>query len=232
MYQFEDIDFTNLTERLCFHQTKTTSGEAMPRLLHIQSSPNLGQSLTRTLSEKFVQTWTTHHANVEVEVLDLVINPLPHFGPEILAAGAVPPGDWTPETRAAVALSDSLIKQLEAADIIVIGSPMINFTICTQLKSWFDHVSIVGRTFKYSAPGVAKGLLFGKKVFVIEARGGDYTDVPVNAFDFQEPLLRILLGFMGMFDVSFIRAEGARQRVDEAADVVRNAEAIIARLAA
>jgi FMN-dependent NADH-azoreductase len=204
----------------------------MPRLLHIQSSPNLGTSLTRVLSEKFVQTWTSRHANMEVELLDLAVNSLPHFGPEMLEAGSRPPSDWTPETRSAAALSDRLVKQLEAADILVIGSPMINFTICTQLKAWFDYVTITERTFKFSAPGVPKGLLFGKKAFVIEARGADYADVPMNAFDFQEPLLRMLLGFLGVFDVSFIRAEGTRQRVDEAADIMHNAEAIIARLAA
>ena len=204
----------------------------MPRLLHIQSSPNLGNSLTRTLSDKFVKTWTSHHPNVEVEVLDLAVDPLPHFGPAILGAGVRPQGEWSAATRDAVALSDRLITQVEAADVIVIGSPMINFTICTQLKAWFDHVSIAGRTFKFSAPGVSKGLLFGKKVFVIEARGGDYADVPMTAFDFQEPLLRTLLGYLGMFDVSFIRAEGTRQRVDEAADILRNVEAIIERVAA
>jgi FMN-dependent NADH-azoreductase len=204
----------------------------MPRLLHIQSSPNVAHSLTRMLSDKFVQTWVSHHANMEVDVLDLVTDPLPHFGPDILAAGAKPSAEWSSNTREAVQRSERLVSQLESADILVIGSPMINFTISSQLKSWFDHVTVAGRTFQYSAPGVAKGLLFGKKVFVIEARGGDYSDLPVNAFDFQEPLLRILLMFLGMFDVSFIRAEGARQRVDEAGDIVRNAEAIIARLAA
>ncbi len=204
----------------------------MPRLLHIQSSPNLGDSVTRTLSDKFVQTWTSNHASVEVEVLDLAAGPLPHFGPEILQAAACAPEQRTPEMRSAVALSDRLIEQLEAADILVIAAPMINFTLCTQLKAWFDHVMIVGRTFQYSAPGVAKGLLFGKKAFVIEARGGDYTDLPFSAFDFQEPLLRMLLMFMGVFDVSFVRAEGMRQRVDEAPDILRNAEAVVARLAA
>ncbi len=204
----------------------------MPRLLHIQSSPNITNSLTRALSEKFVQTWIRHHASMVVETLDLVTDPLPHFGPDILAAGAKPPAEWSARTSEAVKLSDRLIRQLEAADIVVIGSPMINFTICSQLKAWFDHVTVAGRTFQYSAPSMAKGLLFGKKVFVIEARGGDYSDLPINAFDFQEPLLRTLLGFLGMFDVSFIRAEGARQRLDEAADIVRNAEEIIARLAA
>jgi len=204
----------------------------MPRLLHIQSSPNLSNSVSRALSDKFVETWRGNHANVEVDLLDLAAIPLPHFGAASLAAAVVQPQDYSPQTRDAVALSDRLIKQLEAADIIVIGAPMINFTICTQLKSWFDYVTIVGRTFQYSAPGVAKGLLFGKKAFVIEARGGDYTDLPFNAFDFQEPLLRMLLMFLGIFDVSFVRAEGMRQRVDEAPDILRNAEAIVARLAA
>ncbi|NDB70806.1 MAG: FMN-dependent NADH-azoreductase, partial [Methylocystaceae bacterium] len=132
----------------------------------------------------------------------------------------------------AMALSDRLVDQLLEADIIVIGAPMINFTVCTQLKAWFDHVTVAGRTFQYSAPGVAKGLLFGKKAFVVVARGGDYSELPVNAFDFQEPLLRVLLMFLGVFDVTFIRAEGMRQKIDEAADILRNAEAVIARLAA
>ncbi|HTU11530.1 MAG TPA: NAD(P)H-dependent oxidoreductase [Allosphingosinicella sp.] len=204
----------------------------MPRLLHIQSSPNLGNSVTRTLSSKFVDTWTATHANVDVELLDLAVEPLPHFGPDILKAAEGTPDDWSAETRAAVDLSGRLVTQVENANILVIGAPMINFTICSQLKAWIDHITIAGRTFQYAAPGVAKGLLFGKKVFVIEARGGDYADVPIKAFDFQEPLLRIQLGFLGMFDVSFIRAEGMRQRVDEVDDILRNAEAVIAQLAA
>jgi FMN-dependent NADH-azoreductase len=203
----------------------------MPQLLHIQSSPNLGNSVSRSLSDKFVAEWLKTHANVQVETLDLARDPLPHFG-AVLAAGGVPKEQWSNEVQEAAALSDKLIAQLEAAHILVIGAPMINMTICSQLKSWFDHVMIAGRTFQYAAPGIAKGLLFGKKVFVIVARGGDYADVPMNAFDFQEPLLRTLFGFMGVFDVTFIRAEGMRQHVDEADDILRNAEAIIERLAA
>jgi FMN-dependent NADH-azoreductase len=203
----------------------------MPRLLHIQSSPNLATSVSRQLSDKFVKAWAANHANTEVDVLDVAAHPVPHFGPEIMAA-AGPQSEWSDATRAALALSDKLIKQLEAATVVVIGVPMINFTICTQLKTWLDHVTVAGRTFNYSAPGVAKGLLFGKKVFVIAARGGDYADAPVNAFDFQEPLLRTHLGFLGMFDVSFIRAQGLRQRPEEAADILRQAESVIARLAA
>lgn len=204
----------------------------MPRLLHIQSSPNLKNSVTRLLSEKFVDTWTSNHANVQVELLDLVLDPIPHLGPDLLQGLALPAEEQTPAMRSEVARSDRLIRQLEAADLLVIAAPMINFTLCTQLKAWFDYVTIAGRTFQYSAPGVAKGLLFGKKAFVIEGRGGDYVDLPFNAFDFQEPLLRTLLMFLGVFDVTFVRAEGMRAKVDEAADIMRNAEAIIARLAA
>ncbi len=204
----------------------------MPRLLHIQSSPNIEHSVTRKLTEKFVRTWTSHHANVEVDLLDLAAQPLPHFGLASLQSMMLPSEQWSDPVREAAALSDRLIKQLEEAQIVVIGAPMFNFTICTQLKAWIDHITVAGRTFKYSAPGVAKGLVFGKKVFVVEARGGDYADAPISAYDHQEPLLRANLGFLGMFDVTFIRAEGMRQRVEETADILRHAEAVIDRVAA
>ena len=206
--------------------------EHMPKLLHIQSSPNLERSVTRTLSEQFVGKWTENHRNVEVEVLDLATEPLPHFGPEILQAATTPPEEMSAETRTAVAVSDRLITQLEAANVLVIGSPMINFSICTQLKAWFDHVTIAGKTFEYSAPGVARGLLFAKRAIVIEARGGDYADLPFSAFDFQEPLLKALLMFLGIFDVTFIRAEGMRMSEEEAEDIIRSAQGVVSRVAA
>ena len=204
----------------------------MPNLLHIQSSPNLQGSVTRILSNQFVEKWIETHENVSVDVLDLAADPVPHFGPELIQAMTTEPENMSAQTKAAVGLSDRLITQLEAADILVIGSPMINFTICSQLKAWFDHVIIAGRTFEYSAPGVARGLLFGKKAFVIEARGGDYADIPFSAFDFQEPLIKALLMFIGIVDVTIIRAEGMRQNEDEATDILRQAESVVARVAA
>ena len=204
----------------------------MPKLLHVQSSPSLTGSVTRELSNKFVDQWVASHANMEVDMIDLSADPLPHFGPAIMAGATTPPEEWSDETRDAMALTDRLINQVEAADVIVIGSPMINFSICSQLKAWIDHITIAGRTFDFVAPGISKGLLFGKKVFVVEARGGDYRDAPVNAFDFQEPLLRTQLGFLGLYDVTFIRAEGMRQNPDEADSIIKHAESVIARVAA
>lgn len=203
----------------------------MPRLLHIQSSPNLDGSLTRVLSQQFVDTWVASHHDTTVDVLDLVTSPIPHFGPEIMAARG-PEDQRTPATLEAMAMVDRLCTQLEAADVLVIGSPMINLTISTQLKAWFDHITIAGRTFEYAGPGIVRGLLFGKKTFVIEARGGDYADPPASAFDYQEPLLRALLGLLGIYDVTFIRAEGARQRPEESEAIRRHAEKLVARIAA
>jgi len=204
----------------------------MPRLLQIQSSPNLRNSVTRTLSDKFVQTWVGNYAGVEVDVLDLAADSLPHFDAAAIE-GLAPSGtEKSAEALSRSALSDRLITQLEAADILVIGAPMINFSISSHLKAWFDYVSIAGRTFQFAAPGISKGLLFGKKAFVILARGGDYADFPANAFDHHEPLIRTLLGFLGIFDVSFIRAEGMRAKEEEVSAIMANAEEIIARLAA
>lgn len=203
----------------------------MPRLLHIQSSPNIGNSVTRVLSDRFVAAWTANHANVQVDSIDLAADPLPYFDAEAIQ-GLMPGAIVTPEAQVKADLSDRLVTQLEDADILVIGAPMINFTIPAQLKSWFDYVSVAGRTFQFAAPGIAKGLLFGKKAFVVLARGGDYTDFPANAFDFHEPLLRALLGFMGIYDVAFIRAEGMRAKEEEVPAIMSNAEEVIARLAA
>lgn len=204
----------------------------MSRLLYIQSSPNLATSVTRQLSSQFVQTWVGSRQDVTVEELDLAVDPLPHFGPDIMAAYGAPGAEHSEATSAAIALSERLVTQLIGSDVLVISVPMINFTIPTQLKAWFDYVIVAGKTFQFAAPGVAKGLLFGKKAFVVEARGGEYSEGPASAFDFQEPLMRTLLGFMGVFDVTFIRAEGMRQKPEDIPAIMAHAERVVARLAA
>lgn len=204
----------------------------MPRLLQIHSSPNIAGSVTRSLSNQFVEGWLANHANVDLDVLDLASDPLPYFDAEALAGLAPGEAPKSDVAQGRAQLSTRLIGQLEAANILVLGAPMINFTISAQLKSWFDYISIAGKTFRFAAPGISKGLLFGKKAFVILARGGDYTDFPANAFDFHEPLLRTLLGFIGIYDVTFIRAEGMRAKEEEVPAIMAHAQDIIARLVA
>ena len=108
--------------------------------------------------------------------------------------------------RAALALSDELVAELEAADTIVIGAPMYNFGITSTLKAWFDYVLRTGITFRYTEVG-PEGLLKGKRAIVVESRGGLYSEGPASVMDSQEPHLRTMLGFMGVTDVTFVRAE-------------------------
>lgn len=104
------------------------------------------------------------------------------------------------------ALSDQLIAELRAADTIVIGAPMYNFSVPTGLRAWFDHILRAGETFSYSEAG-PQGLIEGRRAIVVESRGGLYSEGPAQAADFQEPYLRFLLGFIGITDVTFIHAE-------------------------
>ena len=133
---------------------------------------------------------------------------MPHLTEDTLAGvRGEPKNDAERVTRA---LSDELLAELRAADIIVIGAPMYNFGVATSLRAWFDHVLRAGETFRYSEAG-PKGLLSGKCVIVVESRGF-YSEGPSKAVDFQEPYLSHLLGFMGLTDVTFVRARAHRVR--------------------
>jgi FMN-dependent NADH-azoreductase len=113
-----------------------------------------------------------------------------------------------------VALNDALIEEFLAADIVVIGAPMYNFSVPSQLKAWIDRVAVPGKTFSYTESG-PQGLATGKKVFVASARGGVYSEGPAAAADFQEPFLRQVFAFFGIDDVTFIRAEGVAYGPDQ-----------------
>jgi FMN-dependent NADH-azoreductase len=198
-------------------------------LLHVQSSPNITTSVTRSLSTEFVQAWAASHAETEVDLLDLAKDPLPHWGPDAISGFLTPEDKRTPAQQAAVDLSERLIQQVEAAKILVIACPMYNMSMPTQLKSWIDYLSRPGRTFKFTGQAQSKGLIWGKKAFVILSRGGDYSQAPASSSDFQEPLLRANLGLMGISDITYIRAEG--QRMEDAATSVAAARKMVAWLA-
>ena len=196
----------------------------MKRLLRIDCSITQGNSITRKLSDHFESQWLKHHPDTDVETLDLVNHQLPHFNHDNLAGMGLPPQMRTQTMQAASERSERLISQLERSDILVIGCPMYNFTIPTQLKAWLDHVTQVGRTFRYTGPNRAEGLVVGKKVLVIEARGGDYSGPPASSWDFQEPLLRTWLGFLGLVDLHFVRAEGLALDPSRVPEILKRAE--------
>ncbi len=132
---------------------------------------------------------------------------MPHIDVDFVAAVAGPGGPQTDAQRASAARSDALVDELAAADTVVIATPMINFTVPTTLKAWIDNVVRAGRTFSYGEAG-PKGLMTGKKVYVVAARGGVYSG-DGRSIDFQVPYLRHMLAFMGMTDVEFIEIEGS-----------------------
>ncbi len=176
----------------------------MTNLLVLNSSLSGDASVSNLLVEQVVAQIHAADPGAHVIRRDLAAGDVPHLTPDTVAgvrAEAV-----TLAEAEARALSDQLIAELFAADIIVIGAPMYNFSIPSTLKAWFDHVLRAGVTFSYSEAG-PKGLLEGKRVIVVEARGGLYSEGPAQAADFQEAYLRHLLGFIGLTDVSFIRAE-------------------------
>jgi FMN-dependent NADH-azoreductase len=167
----------------------------MSNVLLIHSSVFGEKSQSLGLARDFLKRYP-HRSVVERA---LTPQTMPHLDGATFAAMGTPTG---------AALSDELIAELEAADTIVLAVPMYNFSIPSTLKAWIDHVARRGRTFRYTEKG-PEGLLKDKKVFVLVARGGLYSKgAPAAAFDFQEPYLRTVLGFLGLTDVTFVHLEG------------------------
>jgi FMN-dependent NADH-azoreductase len=176
----------------------------MSNILVLNSSVSGEASISRLLVADAVTELSSRDPSAKIVFRDLAADPIPHLLPSTVAG--VRAQAASPAEQEARALSDKLIAELRAADTIVIGAPMYNFSVPTTLRSWFDHVLRAGETFRYSEAG-PEGLLTGKKVIVVESRGGLYSEGPAQALDFQEPYLRQLLGFIGLTDVTFIRAE-------------------------
>jgi FMN-dependent NADH-azoreductase len=184
------------------------------KLLQIDSSARLS-SVSRQLTGSFVKAWTRDNPKAELIRRDLAATELTPITDEWLQAAYQSPDKRTREQRQVLALSETLIDELVAADIIVIGAPMYNYTISAPLKAWIDQIVRPGRTVAYG-PGGPKGLLTGKKVFVLTARGGAYSNGSLRArYDYQEPYLRMILAYIGLTDVTFIHAEN-QQRPDQA----------------
>lgn len=197
----------------------------MSNILVLQSSISGPQSVSRQLVNETVTRLLGAQPLAQLVERDLGADPVPHLSSGNLAGVRGEPK--TDAERAARELSDALIAELRAADTIVIGAPMYNFSISTGLRSWFDYVLRAGETFRYSTKG-PEGLVGNKRVFVIESRGGSYSEGPAQAIDFQEPYLRHLLGFMGIVDVTFVRAEKIGYGGDERAASIGKAAQEIA----
>lgn len=180
----------------------------MPTLLHIDSSPLYGQSVSRQLTGAFVAEWKSSRPDGTIINRDLNATPISPINAEWVGAAYTPEEARTPQQKELLSLSDTLIADLELAEEYVFGVPMHNFGVPSVLKLWIDQIARVGKTFSY-ADGTPKGLIFGKKATFIIATGGIYdAQTRMASFNFVEPYLRSVFGFLGLTDVTFLTAGG------------------------
>ena len=192
-------------------------------ILQINSSARSTGSESTRLADAIVAKLQAANPGATVARRDLAAVPHPVLDEAALQALFTPADQRSVEQAARVALDDALIAQVQAADAIVIGSPMYNFGITVQLKAWFDAIARAGVTFKYGATGPV-GLVTGKKVYVAIARGGLHRDGPS---DTQLPHLKMFLSFLGMTDVQFVYAEGLGMGPEAVAKAQAQADAYI-----
>jgi FMN-dependent NADH-azoreductase len=190
------------------------------KLLHIDSSALGAYSVSRQLTGDIVAELKRATPELSVRYHDLAAHPLPH---------------WTPVADAAdpaAVLGTEMLEEFLAADVVVIGAPMYNFAISSSLKAWLDRILVAGKTFRYTANG-PECLAGGKRVIVASSRGGFYgKDTPAAAMDFQEPYLRAALGFIGISDIEFVRAEGIAVGDEQKAAALKSARSSIGTLVA
>ncbi len=186
-------------------------------ILHIDSSILGEASASRDLTQQVVSHLRRTHPAASVHYRDLAADPLPHLSAASLAGA----------DAAEAARNEQVLEEFLAADVVVIGAPLYNFSVPSQLKAWIDRISIKGRTFRYTEKG-PQGLALGKRVVIVTARGGVY-EVGAGT-EFAESYLKFLFGFLGVRDVHFVRAEGLNVSGEHRARAMGEARASIGQL--
>lgn len=179
----------------------------MKTILHLTSSPRQDASISIKLGETIIEQLQQKYPDSTVTAVNLISENIPHLDAPHLQSFFTPEDQLSSADADAIRYSDQAIRQLMAADILVIGAPLYNFGIHSALKAWIDHIARAGITFRYSEDG-PEGLVKGKKVYLAMASGGIYSEGPYQAYDFVVPYLKATLGFLGMTDITVYRAEG------------------------
>lgn len=181
----------------------------MKHILHLSSSIQGPASYSIQLGNAIVEKIQAKYPGSTLEEVNLVDIDIPHLTPAVLRTFFTPEDQLTAAEKESISLSDELVKQLLAADIIVIGAPLYNFTIHSSLKAWIDHITRAGITFGYGENGPI-GKVTEKKLYVAMSSGGVFSEGPGKENDFVAPYLKSFLGFLGMTDQKVFRAEGLK----------------------
>jgi FMN-dependent NADH-azoreductase len=179
----------------------------MKKILNIISSPRGADSYSIQLADALLGKLKTEYPGSPIKTVNLVEKQFPHLEESQIAGFFTPAPQQTEKDKEALRHSDEAIREIMNADILVIGAPMYNFTIHSTLKAWIDHIVRKGVTFNYTEKG-PEGLVKGKKVYLLLSTGGVYSDGPMKTYDFVEPYLRWMLGFIGLTDITILRVEG------------------------
>ena len=179
----------------------------MATLLIVNSSPRTN-SVSRKLTRQFAEDWKTRRPNGHIVERDLSDGTVPYLSEAWIEAAYTPESNRTPAQRAMLSLSDKLIDEIMAADVILLGIPMHNFSVPATFKAWIDQIARAGKTFSYTDKG-PKGLISSnKKVVAVLSRGGAYApESPQGAMDFQVSYLRQIFALVGLTDVTFVHAD-------------------------
>jgi len=203
------------------------------KLLQVDSSPLGEASVSRQLTRRITARWQAQHPSTQVQTLDLAAEPPAHLDGAALAPRmGLPEAAWTEAQRRESEVTERLLTQFLAADVIVLGAPMYNFSVPSQLKAWIDRIAQAGRSFRYTEKG-PEGLAGGKTLIIASSRGGRYADgAAPEALEHQESYLRAVFGFLGITDVRIVRAEGVAMGDAVRQQALADAEQTIAALAA
>ncbi len=201
----------------------------MSKLLRIDASSRTSGSISREMADLFQQSWFQAHPKDEIVVRDLAAHPLPHITEQAIAGFYTPADQHTAALKAATALSDELIKELFAADVLIISVPMYNFSLPSALKAYIDQIVRINHTFAFNPEKGFQGLVTGKRAYVFTAYGAVFSNEAMAVCDFFTPYLKFLLGFLGITASEFFAVEGTT--LDEAA-MVRSKQDATQRIAA
>ncbi len=193
------------------------------QVLQLNSSILGDNSVSNQLLATLTERLQAAGEKLEIQQRDFSVEPVPHFDEHWLQALMTPAADRSDSQQQKVDFSDTLIAELKAADILIIGLPMYNFSVPSMLKAWNDHVARAGATFKYTDTGPV-GLLENKKVFLVAAMGGVHK---VGESDYLRPYMQQFLGLLGLTDISFVTASGLNMGEEPRAEGIAQAEAEI-----
>jgi FMN-dependent NADH-azoreductase len=182
----------------------------MKKILHIISSPQGEASISKKLGNAIIDKIKARYPDSIVKERDLTTNLFPHLDRVQIGSWFTSAENRSPAQVEAIKISEEVIAELQEADIYVIGAPFYNFAIPSTLKAYLDHIARPGITFRYNEKGQPEGFLKNKKVYVAIASSGVYSEGELQSFDFVSPYLKFLLGFLGITNITIIRAEGLR----------------------